>query len=186
MSNSPSQTPKKVDLDPAGKKTAVPARPAAKAAVKAPPRAASKPAAAVIAAAAPAKARAKPAAKAAAAATSKVPAPVKAGKPAAAVPVKAAPAKAAAKVVGDKAVKEVKEVKHPGKKPKLVRDSFTFPAVDYALFASLKQRALKSGHDVKKSELLRAGLAALAELSDAALLKAVQAIVRLKPGRPTK
>ena len=185
MSNPPSQTPKKVDLDPAGKKTAVPARPAAKAAVKAPPRAASKPAAAVIAAAAPAKARAKPAAKAAAAATSKVPAPVKAGKPAAAVPVKAAPAKAkaAAKVVGDKAVKEVK---HPGKKPKLVRDSFTFPAVDYALFASLKQRALKSGHDVKKSELLRAGLAALAELSDAALLKAVQAIVRLKPGRPTK
>lgn len=82
--------------------------------------------------------------------------------------------------------KVLKENKHAGKKPKLVRDSFTFPAVDYALIGSLKQRALKAGHDVKKSELLRAGLAALTELSDSDLLEALQAIERLKPGRPVK
>ena len=116
-------------------------------------------------------------------------------KTAAKVVIPAAPAKPAAAAVTPQASKTsantvpekvAKEGKHAGKKPKLVRDSFTFPAADYALFASLKQRALKAGHEIKKSELLRAGLAALAELSDSALLAAVQAIDRLKPGRPAK
>lgn len=95
----------------------------------------------------------------------------------------AKPAKAAAQTAASTLLKESK---HPAKKPKLVRDSFTFPAVDYAQIGALKQRALQAGHEVKKSELLRAGLAVLCALSDAELIKALQAIDRLKPGRPAK
>jgi hypothetical protein len=71
-------------------------------------------------------------------------------------------------------------------KAKLVRDSFTFPATDYARIGELKQRALKSGLEIKKSELLRAGLAALSVLTDAELLKALGCLDRLKPGRPVR
>lgn len=70
------------------------------------------------------------------------------------------------------------------KKPKLVRDSFTFPETDYARIGALKQRALRAGREAKKSELLRAGLAVLSGLSDAALLQALDGIDKLKPGRP--
>jgi len=82
--------------------------------------------------------------------------------------------------------KEVKEKKDTGKKAKLVRDSFTFPAEDYARIGALKQRALKAGHEVKKSELLRAGLIALSVLTDKALLQVLGAIDKLKTGRPAR
>ncbi|MEY4591837.1 MAG: hypothetical protein RIR18_732 [Pseudomonadota bacterium] len=72
------------------------------------------------------------------------------------------------------------------KKPKLVRDSFTFPESDYALIASLKLRALAAGSEFKKSEILRAGLAALQAMSDADLTKALGAVERIKTGRPSK
>ncbi|MBL8324057.1 MAG: hypothetical protein JNJ89_03770 [Rubrivivax sp.] len=67
---------------------------------------------------------------------------------------------------------------------KLVRDSFTMPKSDVDLIAALKQRCLKLGHEAKKSELLRAGLHALAALQNAALLAAVSSVPRLKTGRP--
>ncbi len=66
----------------------------------------------------------------------------------------------------------------------LVRDSFTMPKADFELIGALKQRALKQGHEVKKSELLRAGLHALADSSEAAFTSAVMAVPRLKTGRP--
>jgi hypothetical protein len=91
--------------------------------------------------------------------------------------VSPAPIKAAANARAGKA-----DGKPSGKKPKLVRDSFSFPALDYARIGSLKQRALKAGHEARKSEVLRAGLAALCALSDAALLKALRAIDRPPPG----
>lgn len=80
---------------------------------------------------------------------------------------------------------KVKKTAAP-KKPKLIRDSFTFPASDYALIGELKEKAVQAGKDVKKSELLRAGLAALASMSTAQLLKAVDGVERIKTGRPTK
>jgi hypothetical protein len=70
------------------------------------------------------------------------------------------------------------------KKPKLVRDGFTMPEADYALLAALKKRALGAGHEVKKSELLRAGLRTLAAMSDATFVSAVEGVERIKPGRP--
>jgi hypothetical protein len=68
----------------------------------------------------------------------------------------------------------------------MVRDSFTIPDTDYALFATLKQRALKAGVEAKKSEILRAAIATLAKLDDAELVKAMGLVERIKTGRPKK
>jgi len=70
------------------------------------------------------------------------------------------------------------------KKPKLVRDSFTIPETEYQLIGSLKKRALAEGCEVKKSELLRAGLAVLDQMSTAQLLETLSKLERLKTGRP--
>lgn len=70
------------------------------------------------------------------------------------------------------------------RKPKLVRDSFTFPKDEYAVIEALKERLASLGQSVKKSELLRAGLKALAAMPDAALKTALQAVPSLKTGRP--
>ena len=67
---------------------------------------------------------------------------------------------------------------------KLIRDSFTMPKPDFELIGKLKQRALGQGREVKKSELLRAGLRSLTALTDTAFLSAVEAVPRLKTGRP--
>lgn len=105
-------------------------------------------------------------------------------------PVKTAPAAAKEKVVEapkvEKAEKAPKAKKQAPKKPKLVRDSFTIPESDYALFASLKQRALTAGVEVKKSEILRAAVVTLAKLDDAELAKAFGLVERIKTGRPKK
>ncbi|MDR3412668.1 MAG: hypothetical protein P4L87_17280 [Formivibrio sp.] len=88
--------------------------------------------------------------------------------------------------VAEKPAVEIKAKKQTPKKPKLVRDSFTFPESDYALLAELKQRALGAGHEVKKSELLRAGLKVLASMTESNLLTALSEVERIKTGRPSK
>lgn len=70
------------------------------------------------------------------------------------------------------------------KKPKLVRDSFTIPKDEYVVLEALKQRAAKLARSAKKSELLRAGIKALAGLSDAAFLSALEKVPTIKTGRP--
>jgi len=72
------------------------------------------------------------------------------------------------------------------KKPKLVRDSFTFPKDEYQAIAGLKQKALGLKHIAKKSEILRAGLMLLNGLSDKAFLSALSKVPALKTGRPAK
>ena len=72
------------------------------------------------------------------------------------------------------------------KKVKMVRDSYTMPENDYAKLAELKKTCLKAGVHVKKSELLRAGLTTLAKLPTGTLLKTVEALVKIKTGRPGK
>ncbi len=93
-----------------------------------------------------------------------------------AAPVKAAPAKPA------KPVKAPKPIK--AKKPKLVRDSFTIPKDEYVVIESLKTRAGKLGQAVKKSELLRAGVKALAAMSDIQFKAALNNVPTIKTGRP--
>jgi hypothetical protein len=72
------------------------------------------------------------------------------------------------------------------RKPKLVRDSFTIPKSEYAVIDALKERAAKAGHPAKKSEVLRAGIKALAVMGDVALLAALGAVPAIKTGRPAK
>ena len=72
------------------------------------------------------------------------------------------------------------------KKPKLVRDSFTIPKAEYTVLDTLKQRAAKAGLPAKKSEVLRAGIKALAALSDTAFAAAMAAVPPVKTGRPAK
>ena len=69
-------------------------------------------------------------------------------------------------------------------KPKLVRDSFTMPKDEYQVIDALKARVLGLEKHVRKSELLRAGIQALAAMNDRALLKAIAAVPTLKTGRP--
>ncbi len=127
-------------------------------------------------------ATAKPAAKAA---TAKPAVKTASVKPAAkAVTVKPAPSKVAVAVKPEKKAKKTgtKEVT----KVKVVRDSFTMPQNDYAKIAELKLVCQKAGLQVKKSELLRAGLNELGKLSAAQLKKAVVQMEQIKTGSPKK
>lgn len=79
-----------------------------------------------------------------------------------------------------KAAKGGKKVKQ--KKPEPLRECFfTFPEADYARISDLKTRALDAGRKVKKSELLRAGLASLAGKADGAFLKALEGLGKPRP-----
>lgn len=80
-----------------------------------------------------------------------------------------------------KATKVVK-----GKKPKLVRHTFSMPEIEYAQIATLKKRIASLGGNVKRSELLRAGLALLAVLDNVELTAVMARVDRLKTGRPAK
>lgn len=71
----------------------------------------------------------------------------------------------------------------PRKKVPVVRDTFSFPEFDYALLSELQQRCLDNGHNASKSELVRAGLKALAQMKSAELLKSAKGVEKLKPGR---
>jgi hypothetical protein len=103
----------------------------------------------------------------------------------------AAPATPGAKPAqAGKAPKAGADAKAPkadkAKKPKLVRDSFTIPKSEYAVLEELKLRAAKLGRPAKKSEVLRAGVQALAAMGDAAFLATVGAVPAIKTGRPAK
>jgi len=67
---------------------------------------------------------------------------------------------------------------------KVVRDSFTMPVADYDLIGILKQRCIGLGIAMKKSELLRAGLAALDRMPDQDLAQVAAAVESVKTGRP--
>lgn len=96
-------------------------------------------------------------------------------------PAPAPEAKAVAKTE-ENATKVKKEKKE--KKPKVIRDSFTLPHDDYAKIAELKQRCLKAGLHVKKSELVRAGLRLLSKLDTTQLNAELDTLERIKTGRP--
>ncbi len=60
------------------------------------------------------------------------------------------------------------------------------PKAEYAVLDELKLRALKLACPVKKTELLRAGIKALAAMSDTSFRAALSAVPSLKTGRPSK
>ena len=74
----------------------------------------------------------------------------------------------------------------PAPEAKVVRDGFTMPQVDYDLLKALKAQCLAAGVEVRKSELLRAGVQALAALTVANLIERVRAMTPVKAGRKKK
>ncbi|MFZ6775488.1 hypothetical protein ACO0LD_01560 [Undibacterium sp. Ji83W] len=100
-------------------------------------------------------------------------------------PVKApARAKPAVKAAEVKPLVEV--VVEKVKKAKLVRDSFTMPESEYAALGAVKKACLKAGVEVKKSQLLRIGVALLSKTDVPALKKLIAGLAPLKAGRPKK
>jgi hypothetical protein len=76
------------------------------------------------------------------------------------------------------------QVLKKARKVKVIRDSFTMPAADYERIGVLKEKCLAIGVAMKKSELLRAGLATLELLSSEDLKRVVAAVESIKTGRP--
>ena len=120
------------------------------------------------------------------------PAAKSAAQPAAKPAAKSAtPAKPPVAPKAPKAVKTTKSAKvavpteSKTKKAKLVRDSFTIPKPEYQVLDDIKHRAQTLAHPVKKSEILRAGIKALAALTNVALLAALAAVPTIKTGRPS-
>lgn len=82
--------------------------------------------------------------------------------------------------------KPVAPSKEKVKKSKLVRDSFTMPEVEYQVLSDVKKAFLKSGVSVKKSELLRAGVALIKTMELSRLNAVISALAPIKAGRPKK
>ena len=156
----------------------MPRTPAAKSASRAAPAAAKTTRAAkpVKAVAKPAKPTAKPSVKAVVKSAAKALASSPARKPAA--------PRAAAKPPIVPMVPIVERAPAVESRPALVRDSFTMPENEYAVLLEVKQACLRAGVDVKKSELLRIGVALLGQLDVATLQGVLAALPQLKTGRP--
>ena len=71
-------------------------------------------------------------------------------------------------------------------KKKMERDSFTMPKDEYVQFSVLKKRLEVLGQPAKKSELLRAGIKLLTNMTDAQLKEALLSVPVIKTGRPKK
>jgi hypothetical protein len=106
--------------------------------------------------------------------------------PAAPAKAKTTPAKAPQSKAADKKITAAPAKAPKEKKVKVVRDSFTLPKTELLQINEMKKRAMTLGVEVKKSELIRAGLQALAGLADAAFKKAMANVPTIKTGRPAK
>lgn len=67
---------------------------------------------------------------------------------------------------------------------KVVRDTFTISIKDYELINLCKTRLLTKHYSANKSEIVRAGLIVLSQMSDEDILSAIQNVEKIKTGRP--
>ncbi|GAC1405803.1 MAG: hypothetical protein NVSMB6_00980 [Burkholderiaceae bacterium] len=65
----------------------------------------------------------------------------------------------------------------------MVRDSFTMPEEEYARLGKLKKACLKAGYEVKKSELLRVGIALISKMDIVAVKDLLAALAPRKADR---
>lgn len=70
-------------------------------------------------------------------------------------------------------------------KTKVIRDSFSFPEHDYRKISELKKTCLAAGIHIKKSEVLRAGLYLLTQLSLDELKQTMARVEKVQTGRPS-
>ena len=94
--------------------------------------------------------------------------------------------KAAVKRPASAAAPADEPVREKARKARLVRDSFTMPEREYELLGQVKKACLKAGFEVKKSELLRIGVALIGQLDLATLQNVLASLPQLKTGRPKK
>lgn len=94
------------------------------------------------------------------------------------------PAKLEAFASGADNAEKTKSNKTP--EQKVVRDAFTMPTDDHALFAEIQKKCLEMGLVVTKSEIVRAGLRYFADLEATKLQKIIKEVPKIKPGRPTQ
>lgn len=66
----------------------------------------------------------------------------------------------------------------------IIRETFSMPPSDSDLIDQLRQRSAAQGVMLNRSEILRAGLAALSTLSDAKLVEIGNQVPKMKTGRP--
>ena len=78
------------------------------------------------------------------------------------------------------------EPEKPKNRKRVIRDSFTLPTDDYELITTIRERCLDNRITINKSEVIRAGLHALNEMSDEELLVVVDSLTKIKTGRPGK
>ena len=78
------------------------------------------------------------------------------------------------------------EPEKPKNQKRVIRDSFTLPTDDYELITTIRERCLDSRVTINKSEVIRAGLHALNEMSNEELLTVVDSLTKIKTGRPGK
>ncbi len=77
---------------------------------------------------------------------------------------------------------DIKKKKSP--KVKVIRDSFSFPEEDYLKISELKKTCLAAGINVKKGEVLRAGLHLLSQLTLDDLKNVIEQVEKVQTGRP--
>jgi hypothetical protein len=71
-------------------------------------------------------------------------------------------------------------------KTKLIRDSFAIPEKEYAALVVVKKTCLKVGLEIKKTELIRIGIALVNNLSTAKIKTAQAKLTQISAGRPKK
>ncbi len=91
--------------------------------------------------------------------------------------------KAESVIGGGKSAQRAQEQPRNGA-DKVIRDSFTIPGDEYELISRIKKRCMKAGISANKSEVLRAGLAALETMEDKDLANLFAKLQRVKTGRP--
>lgn len=83
-------------------------------------------------------------------------------------------------------ISQQSELEKPKKPKQVIRDSFTLPTDDYELITTIRERCLDNRVTINKSEVIRAGLHALNQMSDEELLTVVDSLTKIKTGRPGK
>jgi hypothetical protein len=80
--------------------------------------------------------------------------------------------------------KRAAKPQEPQSAGKVIRDSFTMPLSDRELISTIKKRCMRAGIDTNKSEILRAGLAALDNMNDKDITALFEGLTKVKTGRP--
>lgn len=90
------------------------------------------------------------------------------------------------KTTATKPTKRKNSTKSKTESGKVVRDSFTMPEDDYALIDKTQRRFMRLAIMLNKGEILRAGLHALEQLSNAELKELSVKVEKVKTGRPAE